>query len=87
MVVQEKTRSYIEQSLGNDFIALTIETYGCLHSCFDSLLTNCAQTIVMCHQWSYLIPLMLGFYYQQHMSITLQHAQAISILQRVATLD
>jgi len=39
MVTHKKTQSYIEQSLGNDSIPFTIETYGCFHSYFDSLLT------------------------------------------------
>jgi hypothetical protein len=42
MVAQEKTRSYFEQILGDDFIPLVIETYGCLHSHFDSFLITCA---------------------------------------------
>jgi hypothetical protein len=44
MVVQEKTRSYVEQTQGNDFIPFSIETYGCLHSRFDSFLTTCVNT-------------------------------------------
>jgi hypothetical protein len=86
MVVQEKTRSYVKQTLSDDFIPFAIETYGCLHSCFDSLLTPCAQTFIAHHQRSSLIPSMLVAYYQQCMSITLQHAQAIMILQRAITL-
>jgi hypothetical protein len=39
MATLEKTRSYIAQALGDDFIPLVIETYGCFHSCFDSFLT------------------------------------------------
>jgi len=31
LVVQEKTRSYIEQAPSDDFIFLAIEMYGCLH--------------------------------------------------------
>jgi hypothetical protein len=42
MVTQEKTQSYVKQTLGDDFIPLAIETYGCFHSCFDSFLTTCA---------------------------------------------
>jgi len=49
MVAQEKTQSYAEQILGDDFIPLVIETYGCFHSCFDSFFITCAQTIVACH--------------------------------------
>jgi hypothetical protein len=40
MVAQEKTIN--EQTLGDDFILIAIETYGCLHSHFDSFLTTCA---------------------------------------------
>jgi hypothetical protein len=42
MVAQENTRSYVERALGNDFIPLSIETYGCLHSHHDSFFTTCA---------------------------------------------
>ncbi len=37
MVVQEKTRPYVKQTLGDDFIRLAIETHGCFHYCFDHL--------------------------------------------------
>jgi hypothetical protein len=36
MATQEKKRSYIERALGDDFIPLVIEMYGCFHSRFDS---------------------------------------------------
>jgi hypothetical protein len=36
MVAQEKTQSYVEQMLGDDFIPFAIETYGCFHFHFDS---------------------------------------------------
>jgi len=38
MAIQEKTQSYAKQALGDDFIPLAIETYGCLYSRFDSFL-------------------------------------------------
>jgi hypothetical protein len=38
MVVQENTESYVERTLGDDFIPLAIETYGCFHSHFDFFL-------------------------------------------------
>ncbi len=41
MVAQEKTKSYIEQALGNDFIPFAIEMYGCFHFHFDSFLITC----------------------------------------------
>jgi len=86
MVVQEKGRSYIERTLGNDFIPLVIKTYKCCHSHFDSFFTTCAQTIIACHQRFSLVPSMFVFYYKQHLSIALQHAQAMAILQQVVTL-
>jgi hypothetical protein len=49
MTIQEKTRSYVKQTLGNNFIPLAIDTYGCFHSCFDSFLTICAQTTIAHH--------------------------------------
>jgi hypothetical protein len=36
MVAQEKTQSYVKQTLGDDFIPFAIETYGCFHFHFDS---------------------------------------------------
>jgi len=42
MAIQEKTRSYVEQTLGGDFIPFIIETYECFHFCFNSFLTTCA---------------------------------------------
>jgi hypothetical protein len=86
MVAQEKNRSYIEQTPSDDFTPLAIEMYGCLHFHFDSFLIVYAQTTIAHHQQSSLIPSMLVFYYGQHVSITLQHAQAIAILQRTTTL-
>jgi len=71
MVVQEKTWSYAEHTLRNDFNPLAIEMYECYHYCFNSLLTNCAQTIIICHQQSSLIPLILISYYWQHVPIML----------------
>jgi hypothetical protein len=65
---------------------LAIETYGCLHSCFASFLITCAQTIIMNHHVSSLVPLMLISHYWQCVSIALQCAQAITILQCAITL-
>jgi len=61
-------------------------SYGCFHSCFDSLMTACAQTTIVCHQRSFLVPSMLVSYYWPCVSIALQHVQAIAILQRATTL-
>jgi hypothetical protein len=84
MATKKKTRSYAKRALGDDFIPLVIETYVCFHYRFDSFLTTCAHTIIACHQWSFLIPSMFVSHYRQHVSIVLQHAQAIA--KRVATL-
>jgi hypothetical protein len=35
MAAQKKTRSYGKRTPSDDFIPFSIETYGCLHSCFD----------------------------------------------------
>jgi hypothetical protein len=32
MPAHEKTRSYVERALGDDFIPLAIDMYGCFHS-------------------------------------------------------
>jgi len=42
MAIQEKTWSYTKWAPCDDFIPLAIETYGCLHSCFDLFLIACA---------------------------------------------
>ncbi len=42
MPIREKTRSYNEQALGDDFIPLIIETHECFHSHFDSFFIACA---------------------------------------------
>jgi hypothetical protein len=76
MVVQEMTQSYVERAPSDNFIPFAIEMYGCFHS----FLTAYAHTIIVHHQWFYLVPLMFVFYYQLHMPITLQCAQAIVIL-------
>jgi len=41
MVAQKKTRSYVKQAPGNDFIPFAIETYGCFHFCFDLFFIAC----------------------------------------------
>jgi hypothetical protein len=63
MVAQEKTRSDIKQTPDDDFIPLAIETYGCFHSHFDSFFITCAQTIIVHHQRSSTVPLMLISHY------------------------
>jgi len=47
--VQNKTQSYVEQTLGNDFIPLAIETYSYLHPCFDSFLISCVHAYIVRH--------------------------------------
>ncbi len=49
------------------------------------LLTTCAQTIIAHHQWSLVLSLLVS-HYQLCVSIALQRAQAIMILQKAATL-
>jgi hypothetical protein len=86
MVAQEKTQSYVEQAPNNDFIPLAIEMYGCLHFHFHLFLIVCAWTTIMRHQQSSLVPSTFISHYRQHVSIALQHAQAITIFQRATTL-
>ncbi len=80
MAAQEKTWSYAEWALGDDFIPLAIEMYGCLHSHFDSFLVAYAYTIIVRHQWFFLVPSMLISHYWQCVFIAVQHAQAIVII-------
>jgi hypothetical protein len=54
MVVQEKTQSYVERTLGDDFVPLAIKTYRCFHFHFDSFLVVYAQT-------HYCVPLAVFF--------------------------
>ncbi len=49
IVVQDKTRSYIERALGDDFIPLAIEAYGCFHPCIDSFLISCVHASIAHH--------------------------------------
>jgi hypothetical protein len=81
MLVEENTQLYVEQASSDNFIPLAIKMYGCFHFRFDSFFIACAHTIIACHQRSSLVPLMLVSYYQQRMSIALQHAQTIMIFQ------
>jgi hypothetical protein len=87
IVAQDKAWSYIEQVLGDDFIPLAIKTYSCLCPCFDSFLISCVHVCIVCHQQTPLVPLMFISLYKQWVSIALQHAQAIAILQWVATFS
>ncbi len=73
VVAQEKTRSYKEQVLGNDFIPFAIETYGCLHFHFDSFLISCVHANIVRHQHTSLIPSMLISYYKQRMLIAFRY--------------
>jgi hypothetical protein len=82
----KKRQSYVKWTLSDDFIPFAIETYGCFHFCFDSFFIACAHTTIMRHQWSFLVPSMLIFYYRYCMSITLQCAQAITFIRQVASL-
>jgi hypothetical protein len=66
---------------------LAIKTYGCFHPCFETFLIFCVHASVAHHQQTSLVPSMFIFYYKQRMLIALQHAQVITILQHVATLN
>jgi hypothetical protein len=65
VVTYEKTRSCKKRIPKYNFIPLAIETYGCLHSCFNSFFTTCVQATIAYHQRSILIPTMFISYYRQ----------------------
>jgi len=71
----------------DDFIPLAIETYDCLHPHFDSFFTSYLHADIVHHQQISLVPLMLIFYYKQQMSLILQGAQTIAILQKATMLN
>jgi hypothetical protein len=50
IVVQNKAWSYKEQTLGDDFIPLAIETYDYLHPRFDSFFTSYVHICIARHQ-------------------------------------
>jgi hypothetical protein len=50
MAAQDKARSYTKQVPRNDFIPLAIETYSCLHLCFDSFLFSCVHACIAHNQ-------------------------------------
>jgi len=50
IVAQDKTWSYIEWRLRNDFIPLAIETNGCFHPRFDSFFISCVHANIVRHQ-------------------------------------
>ncbi len=58
-----------------------MEIYGHFHFHFDSFFNSCAHATIAHHQRSFLIITMCISYYQQHVSIALQHVQAIVIFQ------
>jgi hypothetical protein len=72
---------------GNDFIPLAIETYSCFHPRFDSILSSCVHATITCHQQTFSIPWMLISYFRQWVSIALQCAQTIVILQKATTFS
>jgi hypothetical protein len=49
VVAQDKTWSYTERALGDDFIPLATETYNCFHSRFDSFLASCVHPCIIHH--------------------------------------
>ncbi len=67
-------------ALRNYFIPLAIKIYGCLHTHFVSFFITYVHATIRCHQQSSLVPMMFISYYQQHVSIALQHEHAITIL-------
>jgi hypothetical protein len=74
VAVQKKTWSYVDRASRDDFIPLGIETYGCLHFCFDSFFTF----LCLGHYsplWTILfsLVLMMLISYYQHVFIALQH--------------
>lgn len=46
IVIQEKTRSYMEHASRNDFIPFATDIYGCFHSCLSLFFIYCVQAIV-----------------------------------------
>jgi len=59
----KNAQSYAMRTPSDDFTPLVIEIYGCFHFRFDSFLTTCAYTIIVCHQWSFLIPMVFISYF------------------------
>jgi hypothetical protein len=47
IVIQEKTCSYTKRALGNNFIPLVVETYGCFHPHFDSFSNFLCSSLVI----------------------------------------
>ncbi len=63
MTIQEKTQSYVERALGDDFILVVIDHMGVF-------------IFVLIHLWLLVHKLLtcIVSYYQQYMSMALQHA-------------
>jgi hypothetical protein len=80
IVARNKAQSYIERALEGDFIPLAIETYDCLHPCFDSFFTFCVHVYIARHQQTSLVPSMFMSHYRQQVLIALQRAQTITIV-------
>jgi hypothetical protein len=87
VVAQDKAQSYIERALGDDFIPLAIKTYNCFHPHFDSSLISYVHACIVHHQQTSLVPSMFIFHSRQQVSIALQLAQAIMILQQATTFS
>ncbi len=84
-----KTRHNPTQNecLGDDFTPIAIETYSCLHPCFDSFFISYVHACIACHQQTSLVLWMLIFHYRQQVLRALQCVQALAILQWAATLN
>jgi ABC-type transport system involved in cytochrome bd biosynthesis fused ATPase/permease subunit len=55
MTAKKNTMIQVKRTQNDDFILFAIETYECFHFHFDSFFTTYAQTIITCHQQSFLI--------------------------------
>jgi hypothetical protein len=85
--VQAEERNYHDQHPINQFFALAIDVFGCLHNQANVFLHYCVNAI-----WSLKglegPPLsILVTFLQQKISITLQRMQAFSILSRVVAVS
>ncbi len=49
IATQDKAWSYTKQALKDDFIPLTIKTYGCLHLRLDSFFISYIHVYITCH--------------------------------------
>jgi len=83
----EKTGSYVGCTLWNDFIPHAIKTFDYCYSHFNLLFTSYYEATKAHHQQSFFFLQCLFFYYWQCVSIALQCAQAIVILQHAIMFE